>query len=280
MKPVLGITISHPDREIWPGISKLDLARYYEAAGERFLPHVKGRPLSLVRCPGGIGKPCFYQRHLKGTSDYFSFDSMRQVIAAVQNGTVEFHTWGARAPDLQRPDRITLDFDPGPGVTWKSLVEATHMTKALLDDLGLDSFLKSTGGKGLHIVVPIEPKRGWDEVKDFSRRLAYFLVRAAPRLFLATMSKNKRTKKIFVDYLRNAETASAVAAYSARARPGATVSTPLAWDELGKEDLRARFTVKTVLKRTKEEDPWRAYWKKRQTLEPKMFKALSAPGDA
>ena len=270
---LLGVAITHPDREVWPGISKAALARYFVEAGERLLPHVQNRLLSLVRCPGGVGKPCFFQRHLKGRKEYFSFDSLEQIVGAVQNGAVEFHTWGSTAQDIRHPDRIVLDLDPGPGVTWKRLVQATRMTKMLLDGLGLESFLKTTGGKGLHVVVPLEPRLGWDEVKDFSRRMAEFLVRAEPKLFVATMSKSRRDRKVFVDYLRNAETASAVAAYSPRARPGAHVSMPVAWDELGGKDLRPLFTVTSVSKKLKD-DPWRDYWRTRQSITTKMLKSL------
>jgi bifunctional non-homologous end joining protein LigD len=243
-----------------------------------------------VRCPDGVGKQCFYQRHLLmgaspgelktvrrekkgGKSAYIYADSMDAVISAVQNGAVEFHTWGSTVPDIHHPDRITIDLDPGPDVSWKTLVGATRLTKTLLDGLRLQSFLKTTGGKGLHIVVPIEPRLSWDEVKDFSRRIAEFLVRAERGLFVATMTKSRREGKVFVDYLRNSETASAVAAFSARARPGATVSMPLAWEELGDEDLRARFTIRTIQKRLGE-DPWRAYWRTRQSITPQMLTAL------
>jgi bifunctional non-homologous end joining protein LigD len=290
---VRGVTITHPDRLIWPEerASKLELARYCDEVGDWLLPHVKNRPLTLVRCPDGVGKQCFYQRHLLmgaspgelktvrrekkgGKSAYIYADSMDAVISAVQNGAVEFHTWGATVPDIHHPDRITIDLDPGPDLSWKSLVVATRLTKTLLDGLGLQSFLKTTGGKGLHVVVPIEPRLGWEEVKDFSRRIAEFLVRAERGLFVATMTKSRRDGKVFVDYLRNSETASAVAAFSARARPGATVSMPLAWDELGDEDLRARFTIRTILKRLGD-DPWRAYWRTRQSITQQMLTALA-----
>jgi len=272
---VLGITISHPDRNIWPGVSKLELARYYEAVGERLLWHIKDRRLTLLRCPDGAGKPCFYQRHLKGKKGYFSFDSMQQVIQAVQSGAIEFHTWGATEPHTDQPDRITLDLDPGPGVSWKKLVEAARTVKTVLDGLGLRSFLKTTGGKGLHIVVPLEPGPGWDEVKSFSKDIADFLVRAKPALFIANMAKSRRGGKVFVDYLRNGETASAIAAWSARARPGATVSLPIEWKELAGGDLRARFTIKTATRRA---DPWTDYKTTRQSITTKMRKALRLSG--
>ncbi|MBV9191204.1 MAG: DNA ligase D, partial [Betaproteobacteria bacterium] len=229
---VHGINISHPDREIWPSlhISKLELARYYDRVGELMLPHLANRPLTLVRCPDGAEKKCFYQRHLamgaspgdvktfkreRSSKGYYIYiDSHRALITLVQNGAVEMHTWGATGPDVQHPDRITLDLDPDEDLPWEKLVKATEMTRTIVEALKLRSFLKTTGGKGLHVVVPIAPKLGWSEVKEFSRLIAEFLVRAEPKLFIATMAKERRHQKVFVDYLRNSETASAVAAYS------------------------------------------------------------------
>jgi bifunctional non-homologous end joining protein LigD len=291
---VRGVKISNPGRVVWPEpkITKLALARFYDEIGEWLLPHVKDRPLSLVRCPDGIGSECFYQRHLlmarspghlktvrrlkSSKSAYIYADSMDAVISAVQNNAIEFHTWGATVPDIQHPDRITIDLDPGPGVSWAQLAGAARLTRTLLDGLGLESFLKTTGGKGLHVVAPVRPGLGWDEVKEFTRLIAVMLRKAQPELFIEKMAKDRRDGKIFVDYLRNSETASAVAAFSARARPGAMVSTPLAWDELGRADLRDKFTIKTVPARlaTLGDDPWRDYWRSKQSITPKMIKAL------
>jgi bifunctional non-homologous end joining protein LigD len=292
--PPAPLKVTHPDRLVWPAlkISKLDLVKYYEGIGDWFLPHVKDRPLSLVRCPDGVDKPCFYQRHLmmgrspgdlktvrrerssKGAYIYAS--TMEGVLSAVQNGAVEFHTWGATVPDIHHPDRITMDLDPGPGITWDRLVEATRLVKVLLDQLGLRSFLKTTGGKGLHVVAPLAPELPWEEVKDFTRRIAVMLTRARPELFLHKISKAAREGKVFVDYLRNSETASAVAAFSARARPDAGVSTPVAWDELGAEDLRPLYTIRTLPGRLRKlrEDPWKDYAGTRQSITPKMLAAL------
>jgi bifunctional non-homologous end joining protein LigD len=286
--PPAPLKITHPERVVWPrlGIRKIDLVAYCEAVGDWLLPHVQDRPLSLVRCPDGAEGKCFYQRHPgtlrsigkldKEGRTYVYARSMDDVLGAVQNGAIEFHTWGARVPDIAHPDRITIDLDPGPGVEWETLAEGTRLVKTLLDKLGLASFLKTTGGKGLHVIAPLAPKLPWDEVKEFTRLIAVMLTRARPELFLAKMSKAAREGKIFVDYLRNSETASAVAAFSARARPGAGVSTPLAWDELGKEDLRPKYTVKTVparLQRLKR-DPWQEYGKVRQSITARMLEAL------
>jgi bifunctional non-homologous end joining protein LigD len=294
--PAQSVKITHPDRLVWPSlkITKLDLVRYCEEVGDWFLPHVKDRPLTMVRCPNGAEAKCFYQRHLlmgaspgnvstfkrerssKGAYIYVS--TVDAVISAVQNGAVEFHTWGVTVPDVKHPDRFTLDLDPDPDLPWKMLVEATRLTKTLLDGLGLKSFLKTTGGKGLHVVVPIEPKLGWDDVKEFTRLIAEFLAKAEPSRFTPKIAKQARVGKIFMDYLRNSETASAVAAFSPRARPGAMVSTPLAWEELGAADLRSKFTLKTVplrLKRLKA-DPWEDYWRTRQSITEKMRRLLGA----
>jgi bifunctional non-homologous end joining protein LigD len=200
------------------------------------------------------------------------------VVSAVQNGAVEFHTWGASVPDIKHPDRITMDLDPDEALPWKLLVEGTLLTKVLLDGLGLKSFLKTTGGKGLHVVAPVRPELEWDALKASTERLAQMLVKARPDLFTANMAKARRPNKIFADYLRNSETASAIAAYSPRARPGAGVSVPLAWDELDpKDDVRPRFTLHNVPKRlARLKDPWAEYWKIRQAITADMKQALGA----
>jgi bifunctional non-homologous end joining protein LigD len=294
--PSAEIKISNPQRIIYPRLkfSKGDLARYYAEVSDWMLPHVANRPLTLVRCPDGVGKQCFYQRHLgmgaspgdlkmfdrlrSSKGKYLYLDSKNGILSAVQNGAIEFHTWGASVPDPKRPDRITMDLDPAPDVKWAELVKATRLTRTLLEKLGLKCFLKTTGGKGLHVVAPLEPKLPWVEVKEFTRLIAEFLVRAEPGLFISNMSKAKRTGKVFADYLRNSETASAVSAYSARAREEAGVSTPLDWDELGKSDIRGKFTVLSVPKRLASLtlDPWAEYSSTRQSITDAMWKALRA----
>jgi bifunctional non-homologous end joining protein LigD len=292
---VHGIKITHPERLIWPslGISKLDLARYYDGVAERILPHLARRPLTLVRCPDGAEKQCFYQRHLamgarpgdvktfkreRSSKGYYIYiDSHSALITLVQNGAVELHTWGATGPDVQHPDRITLDLDPDEDLAWRELVRATAMTRTIVEALKLRAFLKTTGGKGLHVVIPITPRLSWSELKEFSRLIAEFLVRAEPKLFTAKVAKLRREGKVFVDYLRNSETASAVAAFSARARPGAGVSTPLAWDELTEdEDIRQKFTVQTVPRRLAvlKKDPWADYASTRQSITEAMWRSL------
>jgi bifunctional non-homologous end joining protein LigD len=293
-----GVKITHPERIIYPELhfAKRDLARYYDAVGEWLLPHLAGRPLTLVRCPDGVGKECFYQRHLgmgaspgeiktfkrlRSSKGYYIYvDTLRGILSMVQNGAIEMHTWGATLPDTQHPNRITLDLDPGEDLPWAELRRATEMTRTVVEGLGLECFLKTTGGKGLHVVVPIARKLEWDEVKEFSRLIAEFLVKAEPGFFTSRIAKAGRTGKVFVDYLRNSETASAVAAFSARARPNAGVSTPLHWDELGEDDLRGRFTVLTVPKRlaTLKGDPWAGYAAAaKQSITAAMRHALGRP---
>jgi len=258
------------------------------------LPHLKNRPLSLVRCPDGVQGQCFYQRHLptaarpgglkavkrvrSGKGAYIYAASLEAVVSAAQNGALEFHTWGATVPDIKHPDRITMDLDPDEALPWKILVEGTLLTRTLLEGLGLKSFLKTTGGKGLHVVAPIKPALGWDEVKAFTQRIAETLAKARPELFTAKMAKARRPDRIFVDYLRNSETASAVAAYSPRARANAGVSVPISWDELDpKDDIRARFNLQNVPQRLAKlkRDPWADYWKTRQSITAKMKQVLS-----
>ncbi len=292
---VLGVKITHPERLIWPelAIKKIDLARYVEEIGDWLLPHVRNRPLSLVRCPDGIAGECFYQRHLTMAASPGHLQTVKRersskgayiyaavldaLVSAVQNGAIEFHTWGASVPDIGHPDRITMDLDPDESLPWKTLVEGTLLTRTLLESLGLKSFLKTTGGKGLHVVAPIQPELEWDEVKAFTQRAAETLVKARPELFTAKIAKARRPNKIFADYLRNSETASAVSAYSPRARPGAGVSVPLSWDELDpKDDIRARFNVLNLRQRLArlKSDPWADYWKSRQRITPAMKKTL------
>jgi bifunctional non-homologous end joining protein LigD len=292
---VLGVKITHPDRLVWPklGIKKIDLARYVEEVGDWLLPHVKNRPLSLVRCPDGVEGECFYQRHLTMAASPGSLQTVKRersskgayiyaatldaLVSAVQNGAIEFHTWGASVPDIKHPDKIVIDLDPDEALPWRTLVEGTRLTCTLLDGLGLKSFLKTTGGKGLHVVAPIEPRLEWDEIKALTQRIAETLVKARPDLFTAKIAKARRPNKIFADYLRNSETASAVAAFSPRARPNAGISVPLAWDELDpKDDVRARFDLLNVRERLAKlkQDPWADYWTTRQSITQKMKQSL------
>ena len=291
---VAGVTLSHPDRILFPdqGFTKVALARYYEGVSTWLLPHLQDRPLTLVRCPEGYAKDCFYQKHANdsvpdtigkvkitegdGVSWYMVADSLPAVIGLVQMGVLELHTWGARRDAPDRPDRMIMDLDPDPAVPWKFVIEAAQLVRTLLHELDLECFVKTTGGKGLHIVLPLQRAHTWDEVKAFSKGLAEHLVRLIPDRFIATMSKHKRKGKIYIDYLRNTKGATAIAPYSTRARPRAPVSVPLAWEELSVDVPSDHFTVLNVMERLKrlKSDPWRDYVTVRQKLTRKMQASL------
>jgi bifunctional non-homologous end joining protein LigD len=291
---VAGVAITHPDREIWPdeSITKGDLARYYERVGPWLLPHLRNRPLSLVRCPNGTAAQCFFQRHMgperpdgvktfvwgrssKGKS-YLYVATVPAVIQLVQRGVVELHTWGSTIPRPRQPDRITIDLDPDPALPWARLAEAARRVRALVEEIGLKGFLKTTGGKGLHVVIPLDRRHGWDEVKSFARAIAVRLARTMPDRFTASVAKERRGGRIFVDYLRNGEAASAIAAYSARARPGAPVSMPIDWDDLAEEASGSRFNVRNVpdLLAARRKDPWSGYARGARRLTRRMLQAL------
>ncbi|TVP45596.1 MAG: DNA ligase D [Gemmatimonadales bacterium] len=281
---IAGVALSNADRVLYPeqGLTKRDLALYYEAVAAWILPHVKGRPLSLVRCPQGREKHCFYQKHLtEGMPEalrgievsepgdlYVAADDLAGLVSLVQFGVLELHPWGSREDRLDRPDRIIFDLDPGDGVTWSEVRSAAVHLREILADLGLESFLRTTGGKGLHLVLPIVRRSTWDEVRGFSQDLARRMEREAKDRFVSSSSKAKRKGRIFVDYLRNGRGATAIASYSTRARPGAPVATPLRWDELDGLESPSAFTVQTVPSRLErlEADPWEGFFGHRQVL--------------
>jgi bifunctional non-homologous end joining protein LigD len=274
---VAGIVVSNPDKKLYPeaGVTKRALALYYAAVGEWMLPHVRGRPLTLLRCPNGWSEECFYQKKAEGgvneaisrveiengdgsVSLYMMADSVPAIVALLQMGVLEMHPWGSRAPKLGFPDRIIFDLDPDDAVEWEALRQAALLVKTLLENIGLAPFLKTTGGKGLHVVVPILPGVGWERVKGFSKAVAELLERTFPDRFTAKLLKISRRGKIFIDYLRNGEGATAVAAYSTRARANAPVSAPVAWNELSADLRFDHFNVGNMPKRLKKvkTDPW------------------------
>lgn len=283
---VAGIEITHPDRVLYPGtgITKLDLARFYGRLAPLILPHVRRRPLSIVRCPTGQGGQCFFQKHehgsfpeavdsvrvreKEGSGRYLTIDSTAGLVALVQMGALELHPWGSRNDRLEYPDQVIFDVDPAPDVGWEAVALAARTLHAFLAELGLESFLKTTGGKGLHVVVPLDRKQGWDEVKAFSRAVALRFVEADPKRYLATASKAQRKGKTFLDYLRNARGATAVAAYSTRARPGAPVATPVAWSELDGSLRADTFRVENLEERLRKRrrDPWADFFRIRQGI--------------
>jgi bifunctional non-homologous end joining protein LigD len=281
-----GVTISHPDRVVYPdvGLTKLDVARYYEEVGASILPYVARRPLTLVRCPQDYAGQCFFQKHAAdgfpesiirvpikengGTADYIAVDSLGGLLALVQFGALEFHVWGARLEDLDHPDQMVFDLDPAEDLPFAAVVDAARILRGLLRGLGLESFVKTSGGKGLHLVVPLAPTRTWDEVKDFSHALVDAMVAAEPVHFVATMALKKRPGKVFIDYLRNGRGATFVAPYSTRRRAGAPLSLPLRWDELGPSSRGDQYSLLNVHRRMAsiKADPWEAYERTRQEL--------------
>ena len=275
---VAGVRISHPDRLIYPdlGISKIQLARYYEEIADWIVPHVAGRPLTLVHCPAGLAAPCIYLKHAKAwgpnalrrvkiqektkVGEYLVADSIEAVVSLAQMGIVEIHTWNSTMADIERPNRIVWDLDPGPAVTWKQVVKAAGLVRAVLKTLGLTSWVKTTGGRGLHVVVPIKPARQVAECLEFSRGVSDAIARTDPQLYTTTFAKLGRERKILIDYLRNNRTNTSICAYSPRARPGAMVSMPLDWSDLSASP--ERWTLTTAPRRLKRlrADPWAEYW--------------------
>lgn len=300
---VAGIGISHPDRVVFPqiGATKLDLARYYETVGTWILPHLADRPLTLVRCPNGVradagkrGADCFYMKHSKvwappgvrrvrirektKIGEYVIVDSLPALVGLAQMNVLEVHTWNSRAADVERPDRIVMDLDPGDNVGWRDVVDAARIVRAMFTALGLVSFVKTTGGRGLHVVVPLTPQADWAACLDFARAFARALVRRQPARFTERFAKAGRDDKILLDYLRNNRTNTSIAAYAARARPEGTVSVPIGWTELGRLTSPARFTIATVPQRLARlrVDPWQAYRTTRQRLPRDGVHALEA----
>ena len=283
---VLGQRLSNPDRVYYPelGLTKLDLARYYEAVGEAMLPHVQTRPLSLVRCPEGIAGTCFYVKHMKlnhsptltqiaireskKTSQYLAVDTVEGLVTLAQMGMLEVHIWNSTRDHLENPDRFVLDLDPGPEVPWAETVQAAQLCRKTLEQVGLESFVKTTGGKGLHVVVPIVPDFDWDSCLSLSRAIAELIVRQRPREYTTDMPKAGRERKILIDYYRNVRGATSVAAFSTRKRPEATVSVPIGWDELHADLRPDTFTMKSVPERlaSLRQDPWKRYFTTRQAV--------------
>ncbi len=272
-----GVTVTHPDRVVYPdvGMTKLEVVEYYEATAERMLPHLRGRALTLVRCPDGVETTCFFQKHAstsalpkvvgrvtapegKGTAEYPMVDDATALLALTQVGVIEFHVGDASLPALEKPDRMIFDLDPAPDVPWESVRAAATALRAELRRRGLESFLKTSGGKGLHVVVPLAGTEEFPAVAAFSREVAEAMVAAEPGVYTATMSKAKRGGKTFIDHFRNGRGATAVAPYSLRARPGAPVSLPLRWDELPALESGAEWTAGRVLRRLRAQkrDPW------------------------
>jgi bifunctional non-homologous end joining protein LigD len=295
---VAGIGISNPDRVLYPdaGVTKLDLARYYAAIEGWILPHVVGRPLSLVRCPKGLTgaeDACFYMKHSSvwappalrrvhikektKRGQYLVIEDLAGVVSLAQMDVLEIHTWNSPADDVERPNRVVFDLDPGPEVPWPQVIEAARMVRASLASLELECWVKNTGGNGLHVVVPIAPGPSWDDCLEFTRGLSAAIARSHPDRYTIAIPKAGREKKILIDFLRNNRGSTSVAAFSSRARDGAPVSVPLGWDELSPQIPANHYTVASVPERLVRlrHDPWAGYWKSKQTLDPATLKAVA-----
>jgi bifunctional non-homologous end joining protein LigD len=287
--------ITHPDRVIdkESGLTKIELVQYYEQIAPFMLPYLKDRPVYLLRAPEGVGGELFFQKHnttqakipeitnLTATLDpkhepYMAICSSGGLIGAVQMGTIELHTANATAKNIEHPDCMIFDLDPDPLLPWSAMVEAAELTKTLLEELGLKSFLKTSGGKGLHLVVPLALRHSWGDIDNFSKSIAQHLAITIPSHFVAKSGAKNRVGKIFVDYLRNSRKASTVSPFSARARPGLAVSVPIHWEELKNIDSAAMWNIKNLPQRLKKlkRDPWIDFFKTRQSITTKMKKQL------
>jgi bifunctional non-homologous end joining protein LigD len=276
------ITLSHPDRVYWTDadVTKQALAEFYVTIWKWMKPHVVGRPISLLRCPDGATGQCFFQKHAaagiatehlhltpeKGDK-IISIDDLDGLISLVQAGVLEIHTRGTTIDNREHADRLVFDLDPGPGTGWKDIVAAAKEVRERLAKLKLKTFVKTSGGKGLHVVLPIRPA-SWDKAKIFCRAIAAGMAADMPDRYTATVSKAKRNNRIFIDYLRNSREATAVAPYSTRARPGAPVSTPIDWSELDALTSAHQHTVRNVPQRLAKlrKDPWKTIGQIKQAL--------------
>lgn len=279
--------ITHPDKILFQKeqITKQDIADYLTLVSQWMLPHLSGRPLSLVRCPNGTDKDCFFQKHIKNekpehlkivriqektaTREYMAVDSVEGLLELIQKGSLEFHSWNCRHLDTDHPDQMILDFDPGPGLEWPQIRDGVLEMKALLDELQLQSFAKVTGGKGIHIHIPLKPLYSWNQVKDFGETLALELTSRNPEMFTTILAKTARNQKIFIDYLRNSKSATAIAPYSLRAKSISSVALPVEWQELQKITAASAFTLKKALQKIKsrKQDPWKDYFACAQEIE-------------
>jgi bifunctional non-homologous end joining protein LigD len=287
-KPKTSIKVTNPERLIDPstGLRKVDLVHYYESIAEWMLPHLQNRPVSLVRAPTGITGELFFQKHPEtrmplteldpalwpGHDPLLAVNSPEALVSAAQMNVVELHTWNSVTKHINEPDRFILDLDPGEGVTWQHVKEAALLVRTLLDELELDSWLKTSGGKGLHVVVPLAPKLHYDVVKAFSQAFVQHMARTIPQRFVAKSGGSNRVGKIFIDYLRNGHAQTTAAAFSARARPGLGVSMPISWEQLPEVKRGDQWTIATAREYLsfQKDDPWAAYWKSRQMLTKAM----------
>jgi bifunctional non-homologous end joining protein LigD len=292
---VLGVRITSPEKVLYPalGITKLELAHYYETVGPWILPYIADRPLTLVRCPDGVGGECFYQKHgdqhfhesigrtripeNDGELKVYTYvDSAAALVGMVQMGVIELHTSNARRDNFERPDRFVIDLDPATDVPWARTVASAFQVRDRLAEIGLDSWVKTTGGKGLHVVVPLARRAEWDEIKDFTRAFSNDLSARNPGKYLTKANIAARKGKIFIDYLRNGRGATAISAFCVRSKPTAAISVPLTWEELSPAIDPDSFTPEAVIRRVAKlkRDPWDGFWTSRQSITKAMRAAV------
>jgi len=293
MASVAGVTLSHPDKVLYAdqGVTKLDLANYLHAVSARMLPHVSRRLVSLVRCPDGAAKQCFFQKHgtaglapsLKplpvrekdgGEDDYLYLTDESGLVRAAQMGVLEFHIWGSMIDDIEKPNRLVFDLDPDLSVSFDTVKQAAARVRDVLDALGLRSFPLLTGGKGIHVVAPIKRRYEWPVIKEFTKSLALRLSEDEPDKYLATMSKARRKGRIFIDYLRNERGSTAISPYSPRARKGAPVAWPVTWEQMDTATSAALVHIGDAERRLAKPDPWVDYFDVRQSLSAAALRAL------
>ncbi len=290
-----GVKLTSPDRVVYPGqgVTKADLVAYYAAVAERMLPYIEQRPLSLVRCPQGRAKYCFFQKHDTGafpeqmkhipivekdghTEEYFYIEDLSGLIAGTQMNVLEWHLWGARIKDVEKAERLIFDIDPDVGLDFNEVKRAAADIRGLLAELGLETYPLVSGGKGIHVIAPVRPTLDWPEVKAFCKGVANLLAECEPDRFTANIRKDKRKGRMFIDYLRNERGSTAIAPWSTRSRDGAPVAVPIAWTEL--DGLRAanQFSLPQAAARAKQPDPWKGYFTTTQSITAKMRKAVGA----
>ncbi|HEY6882027.1 MAG TPA: non-homologous end-joining DNA ligase [Polyangiales bacterium] len=287
------VKFTNLEKLLYPeGFTKADVIAYYAAVSSRLLPHVSHRPLTLVRYPEGRTGQGFFQKHANQstpasvlrvpvreggkTEQYLAIGDLEGLLALAQLGVLELHTWGAHTDDTEHPDQLVFDLDPDEALPWDAVVEAALRMRDTLAALELTSFVKTTGGKGLHVVLPVARKHDWDAHRAFAKGVAEALSKAYPKLYLTNMRKDLRKGKLFIDYLRNGRGATAIAPYSTRAREGATVATPLAWGELERGVDPRQFNIRTLMRRLDEPDPWAPYARTKQALTARV-RAKFAP---
>ena len=289
MANLADVRITSPERVVFPGkgITKGEVADYYRRIAPWLLPWVAGRPLSLLRCPGGTGDACFFQKNHSGrlgssvhrvaltrkrgdAASYIAIHDAAGLLQLVQMNAIEFHPWGSTIEHLEHPDLLVFDLDPGPGVAWGRLVAAARALRRRMEDDGLASFPRLTGGKGLHVVVPVAPVHDWDAARDFCEAVARTMAERAPEHYVASASKALRKGRVFIDWLRNGRGATSVASWSLRARRGAGVAVPVAWDELGRAQRGDRYDMAGALRRAARlrRDPWAGWDAARRQVLP------------